>query len=134
MHQGTSGIYLSSRVLMAGSIDGGASRARFKRSTFIRGSPRIPSWRPSVWLATSFRTLLCIEAASRCHPVDLNLGPGGADMRIEPAARGGHQIYRDGLGLGEGSDWRIVSTRALTASRSAGLSGPRLEPLEAAAL
>ena len=66
--------------------------------------------------------------------VDLIVRRGDADVRVEAAGRGGDQIDRHRRGYCPGRRPSSASMRALTASCSAGLSGPRFEPLEAPAL
>ena len=70
-------------------------QCRFSLSTFTRGSPRKPSWRPSVNCATSARTC----EGRRCvpwRPAQPGIRPRRADMRIEPAGGSGDQIHGHG--------------------------------------
>ena len=71
-----------------------ASSAKFSSSTLTRGSPRMPSCRPSVCFANKVANFLGIQVAGLRHARDLVLGGRRADVRIEPAARRRHQVDR----------------------------------------
>ena len=109
-----------------------ASSARFSSSTFTRGSPRKPSWRPSVCRSTSAAHLLrrqaCARAATRASLV---LGGGQADVRVEAAGRGGDQVDRHRRGVVRVGGAQRRDPRLRRRRVSAGLGGPWLEPLEA---
>jgi hypothetical protein len=76
---------------------------------------------------------LRIKLAGAGDALRLVVGSGRADVRVETAGRGGDQVdrYRP-LVTGVGGAQRLDS--GLDAAASAGLSGPRFDPDEAAAL
>ena len=109
--------------------DASSSSARFSSRTLTLGSPRTPSWRPSMCSSTKPVHRLLGQAARRGDARDLIERRGRGDVRIETAARGGHEIDRN-AGLAVRSAQRASSVAA-TRSSSAGLIGPRLEPADA---
>ena len=73
------------------------SSARLSSSTFTRGSPRKPNWRPWVFLSTSAFTDILGQSSRQRNAMDLIVRRRHADMRVKSAARSGHQVDRDRL-------------------------------------
>ena len=69
-----------------------ASRARFSSRTLTRGSPRNPSWRPSVCLVINWRTASSLMPRSRATRGTWNSAPAGVMSGIESGSRGCQQI------------------------------------------
>ena len=68
------------------------SSARLSSSTLTAGSPMKPRSRPSVWAAMTVADLIGADAAGLGDAVDLQVGVGGGDVGVQPAAAGGHRV------------------------------------------
>ena len=106
-----------------------AATARFSPVTFTPGSPRNPSPRPSVASATSSRTSCLGQPGDPGDPRHLQLGVGGADVRVEPGAGRGDGVGRHGArvdALARGDRARRCSTWPSSSSENP----PWFEPPE----
>ncbi len=72
------------------------SRARFSARTLTRGSPSTPNSRPSTLASTSWRTCCSGNCARLRHAGNLEQRRFRRNMRIEAAARRGHEVDRNG--------------------------------------
>ena len=84
--------------------------------------------------ATSLLHGIVRHAARLGNARNLILGRGRADVRIEPAAGRGDQIDRHRRLVVAIGSVAMSATRCLTASSCAGFVGPKLLPVDAAAL
>ena len=101
-----------------------ASSARLSGSTSTTGSPRKPSCRPRVCCGHELAHRRLRHAARPRDARHLVARGRRADVRIETAARGGHEVDRDRAACCPGSAACSASTRPCTASTSASFSGP----------
>src|SRR5262249_8986101 len=110
-----------------------ASSARLSARMLTRSSPRNPHWRPSVLRATRASTVAGSSPRARATRPTCQRAAAGLTCGSSPLA----EAVTRSAGMGArvpGSAALSASTRAFTASTSAGLSGPRFEPDEASAL
>ncbi len=100
--------------------DRGESSARLSSRTLTRVSPSTPNARPSVARVTSASTAAGSRPRVFGHPAHLVARGSRRDMRIEPAARSGHEVdgHRARLRIGGPEAWRSLHAP----HRSAGLS------------
>src|SRR5262249_20910862 len=101
--------------------------------TLTRSSPRNPHWRPSVFRVTRASTVAGSIPRARATRPTCQRAAAGLSCGSRPLA----EAVTRSAGIGAwllGSAALSASTPAFTASTRAGLSGPRLEPEDAAPL
>ena len=111
-----------------------ASSARLSRSTLTRGSPTIPSRRPSVHASDQRRDIVR-PAAPRAAATRATCARGEVRRDVRDRGRS-PRPWRASAGTGAGdAGWR-AAVRHRPSTRSASLAevGPRLEPVDAPAL
>src|SRR4051812_34339989 len=125
-------IYSLRRVVgLAGYLEAAASSARLSARTLTRGSPRRPIRRPSVCAPTSARTRSSAMARAFATRADWNSAASGEMSGSSPLL----DVVTRSIGTGiDGFSAFSFSTSSLIRSASALLVGPRLEPIELAAL
>ena len=82
-------------------IQRSASSARLSARTLTRGSPMNPSVRSCVCSSTSSSTRASSSPRARATRGAWSLRVGGRDVRVEPRARRGHGVHRDGRAVVE---------------------------------